>query len=67
MTRVLPSVACKVKLAFEAVQLATMSAVTVPLVLTMFEMVTPLTVAVFEPLTLTSTLPSPPSSVTVAI
>ena len=38
----LPSLTCKVKLALDAAQLATMSAVIVPLVLTMLDSVTPL-------------------------
>ena len=60
-----PSEACSVKLAFVAVQLAPMSAVMMPLVLTRFETVTP-----FDGLadaTVTVTFPLPPSSATVAI
>ena len=60
-----PSLACKVKVAFDAPQLAAMSAVILPPVLTMFEIVTPL--AGLADVTITATLPLPPSSVTVAI
>src|SRR5437773_12400105 len=64
-TKELPSVACKVKDAFDAEQPATMSAVILPPVLTMLEIVTPFTG--FALVTVTVTLPLPPSSVTVAI
>ena len=61
----LPSLACKVKLAFEALQSATMSAVMLPPVLLIFEIVTPLDG--LTEMTLGITLPLPPSSVTEAI
>ena len=62
----LPSLACRVKLAVaDASQLATMSAVILPPVLTMLEIVTPL--RGFAEVTVTVTLPLPPSSVTEAI
>lgn len=62
----LPSLACKVKLAFIAWQLATMLAVTTPFVLTMLETVTP-----FDGLALVMVTETPPGplsmSLTVAI
>ena len=54
----LPSLACKIKVAVDASQLATMSAVMLPSELMMFEIVTPF--AGLAEVTMMLTLPLPP-------